>query len=72
MIYQFIYLDIPKLKLDFFMYDIYKFLSLQQAEVFGKNKKVPSAVAYQEKNWLKIAVIEKQVWSKLWKLKAFP
>ena len=61
MIYQLIYLDIPKIKLDFFMYDIYKFLSLQQAEIFGKNKKVPSDGAYQDKNWLKLAVIKKQV-----------
>jgi hypothetical protein len=58
--YQLIYLDIPKIKFEFFMYDIYKFLSSQQADIFGKNKKVPSDGSYQEKNWLKIAVIEKQ------------
>ena len=43
---------------------MYKFLSSQEAEIFRKNKKVTSGGAYQEKNWLKIAVIEKQVWSK--------
>ena len=43
---------------------MYKFLSSQEAEIFQKNKKVTSGGAYQEKNWLKIAVIEKQVWSK--------
>ena len=43
------------------MYDRYKFLSSQQADIFGKNKKVPSGWAYRKKDWLKMAVIEKQV-----------
>ena len=51
---------LDKIKLEFFMYDRYKFLNSQQADIFGKNKKVPSDGSYKEKNWLKIAVIEKQ------------
>ena len=38
------------------MNDTYKFLSSQQADIFGKNKKVPSGGAHREKDWLKIAI----------------